>query len=391
MDRIYLDHTATTPLDTEVFDAMKPFFFEKYGNASSIHSFGREARAALDESRDKIARAIGASAGEIFFVSSGTEADNFAIKGVAWKMRELGKNQIITSKVEHHAVLEPCEFLSKHGFEITYLNVDEYGMVHPESLQDAITERTGLISIMHANNEVGTINPIVQLANIAQEYGIVFHTDAVQTLGKLPLHFKENSIDLASFSAHKIYGPKGIGAIYIKKGTKLENLMHGGGQERGRRAGTENIPLAVGFAKATELLQKNYTEEANRLSYLNKMMVELLKKKFPFIIFNGHPTDSLSHIINISFDSKQIELDGEALLFNLDMAGVAVTSGSACTSGSIEPSHVLLAMGRDSKTAKATIRFSMGKSTREEQVERVVEVLGEVVNKSFRFHDSSFS
>ncbi len=381
MNRIYLDHTATTPLDPEVFEAMKPFFFEKYGNASSIHSFGREAKATLDESRDVIAKAIGASAGEVFFVSSGTEADNFALKGIASKMREQGKNHIITSKIEHHAILETCEFLSKQGFNITYLNVDPFGKVRYDDLRDAINDTTGLISIMHVNNEIGTINPIKELASLANERGIVFHTDAVQSLGKIPFNVRELGIDLASFSAHKIYGPKGIGAIYIKKGTKIENLLHGGGQERGRRAGTENVPLAVGFAKAVELITRKMESENIRLLLLKQNFISLLKERFPFVIFNGHATDSLPHIVNISFDSKQIEIDGEALLFNLDLAGIAVTSGSACTSGSMEPSHVLLALGRDPQTAKATIRFSMGEGTTSEQIERVVEVLEGVFQK----------
>ncbi|MBI4548029.1 MAG: cysteine desulfurase [Ignavibacteriae bacterium] len=382
MRRVYLDHTATTPLDAQVFEAMKPYFSEKYGNASSIHQFGQEARAALDQSRDTIARLLGAQSGEILFVSGGTEADNFALKGVAWKMREEeGKNHIITSKAEHHAVLETCEFLEHNGFDVTYLNVDEYGMVDPADVRKAITPKTAIISIMHANNEVGTINPIEEIGLIGKEHGVVFHSDAVQSFGKLPLAVDQVKADLLSLSAHKIYGPKGIGALYIRKGTKIERFMHGGGQERGRRAGTENVPLAVGFAKAAELMASMGESEQRRLGQLKVKLHAMIEERFPFVIFNGHPTDALPHILNISFDSEKVEIDGEALLFNLDLAGIAVTSGSACTSGSMEPSHVLLAMGRDEKTARATIRFSMGESTTEEDIEYTVGVLEEVVRK----------
>ncbi len=381
MERIYLDHTATTPLDPQVFEAMRPFFTDKFGNASSIHSFGRDAKAALDISRECIASAIGASAGEVFFVGSGTEADNFAIKGIAASMREHGKQHIITSKVEHHAILEPCNYLAQFGIQTTYLDVDEYGQVSPASLAGAITESTGLVSLMHVNNEVGTINPIGKLASVAHARGIVFHTDAVQSFGKLDFDVKENNVDIASFSAHKLYGPKGIGAMYLKRGTKITNLLHGGGQERGRRAGTENVALAVGFAKAVELAIERREEEQKRLQILKEYIIKLLRERFPFLLFNGHPVQSLPQIINVSFDSEQIEIDGESLLFNLDLAGIAVTSGSACTSGSMEASHVLLAMCRDPEAAKASLRFSMGRTTTKEQLLHVMEVMDEIVKR----------
>jgi cysteine desulfurase len=382
MRKIYLDHTATTPLDPRVFEAMKPYFIEKFGNASSIHRFGREARAALDESRETIAKLLGAHTGEIFFLSGGTEADNSALKGVAWKMRaSRSKNHIITSKAEHHAVLESCKFLQENGFDVTYIDVDGYGMVLPDEIKKAITAKTGLISIMRANNEVGTINPISEIAKIAKEHQVAFHTDAVQSLGKLSFNVDELSVDLAAFSAHKIYGPKGIGALYIRQGTNVERFMHGGGQERGRRAGTENVPLAVGFAKTAELVCHERESENERLQSLKMKLRALLEDQFPFLLFNGHPTNSLPHILNISIDSKKVEIDSEALLFNLDLAGIAVTSGSACTSGSMEPSHVLFAMGRDAKTAKASIRFSMGRSTSEEDIEYAVEELGKIVRR----------
>jgi cysteine desulfurase len=381
MKSIYLDHAATTPLAPEVFEAMQPYFNEKFGNASSIHSFGRVARAALDESRSVIAKTLSVSSSEIFFVSSGTEANNFALKGVAMKLKAEGKTHIITSKAEHHAVLEPCMFLQEFGFDVTFLEVDEYGMVQPNILHNSITEKTGLVSLMYVNNEVGTINPIKEHADIAHERGVIFHTDAVQAFGKININLSELGVDLASFSAHKINGPKGIGAIYIKKGTKIENLLHGGGQERGRRAGTENVPLAVGFAKAVELVLREKESVNRRLSELKLQFQKILGEKFPYLIFNGHPTNSVPNILNVSFDSKQIEIDSESLLFNLDLEGIAVTSGSACTSGSMEPSHVLLAMGRDIQTAKATIRFSFGKNTSKEDLSYVSEKLESIVQK----------
>ena len=381
MRKVYLDHTATTPLDQRVFDVMQPYFLEKFGNASSIHQFGREARAALDESRETIAKLIGAKAGEVFFVSGGTEANNFALKGVAWKMRERSKTHIITSKVEHHAVLETCAFLEQNGFDVTYLDADTSGMVSPDGVIKALKPATGIISIMHANNEVGAINPITEISAIARKHNIIFHTDAVQTFGKLPISVNELGLDLLSISAHKIYGPKGIGVLFVRKGIDIERFMHGGGQERGRRAGTENVPLAVGFAKAAELILAERETEQKRLGELKMKLRSMIEEKFLFVLFNGHKTVSLPHILNISFDSTKIDIDGEALLFNLDLAGIAVTSGSACTSGSMEPSHVLLAMGRDAKTSKATIRFSMGKGTTPEELEYVVTTLEEIVKR----------
>src|ERR1041385_7619227 len=378
MRKIYLDHTATTPLDPAVFDAMKPYFLDKFGNASSIHTYGQEAKAALDESREKIANLIGGSAGEIIFVGGGTESDNFALKGTAWEAQKVRKNHIITSKVEHHAILDTCEFLEEHGFKISYIDVDQFGMVDPDDIKKNITSETCLISIIHANNEIGTINPIADIEQIANEHEITFHSDSVQSFGKLPVNVNELGIDMLSLSAHKIYGPKGIGAIYIRKGMKIEKFIHGGGQERGRREGTENVPLAVGFAKAAELVNESREKDQKRLGDLKIKFRKMLEERFPSILFNGHPTESLSHILNISFDSEKIVIDGESLLFKLDLAGVAVTSGSACTSGNMEPSHVLMAMGRSPKTARATIRFSMGKSTTSDDIDNTIGVLEEV-------------
>lgn len=381
MRKVYLDHTATTPLDARVFDAMKPYFLEKFGNASSVHQFGQEARAALDESRSTIAQMIGAKEGEVFFTGSGTEADNFALKGIAWALRKRGKTHIITSKVEHHAILESCEFLEREGFSVTYLDVDEYGMVDPEDVRRFITTDTGLVSIMHANNEVGTINPIAKIAQVAKAHGVIVHSDGVQTFGKLPIDVNELGIDLLSMSAHKIYGPKGIGALYIRKGLEIEQLMHGGGQERGRRAGTEAVPLAVGFATAARLMEESMGIEWKRLGSLKKRLRSMLEERFSFLIFNGHPTHALSHILNVSFDSSKVDIESDVLLLNMDLAGVAVTSGSACTSGSMKPSHVLLAMGRDERTTQATIRFSMGRSTTEEDIDYTVEALEKIVER----------
>lgn len=381
MRRIYLDHTATTPLDPRVFEAMKPYFLEKFGNASSIHQFGQEARAALDESRATIAGVLGAKEGEVFFTGSGTEADNFALKGVARTMRAKGKTHIITNKAEHHAVLETCEFLEREGFSVTYLDVDEYGMVHPDAVRQAITRHTGLISVMHANNEVGTLNPIADIAEIAKHHNILFHTDAVQTFCKVPIDVHTLGVDLLSLSAHKVYGPKGVGALYIRKGVTIEKFLHGGGQERGLRASTEAVPLAVGFATAVRLLGGEMEREQKRMTALNALLRSLLSEKFSFIVFNGHPSSALAHIVNISFDASKVDIEGDVLLLNLDLAGVAVTSGSACTSGSTKPSHVLLAMGRDEKTAQATLRFSMGKGTTADDIHVAVDVLGKVVER----------
>jgi cysteine desulfurase len=382
MRNVYLDHTATTPLDPAVFDAMKPYFTEKFGNASSIHSYGQVARAALDESRDRIAGIIGARSSELTFVGSGTEADNFALKGVARSVRaSSAKNHIITSAIEHHAVLETCRYLEQQGFEVTYLQPDAFGMIDPGDVRKAIASNTGLISVMHANNEIGTVNSIKEIGQIAREHGIVFHSDAVQTFGKMPIAVDELTVDLLSISAHKIYGPKGIGGLYIRKGVMLESVIHGGGQERGRRAGTENVPLAVGFAEAAARVNQVHREEWTRMGALREILRHRVEAHFPSVLFNGHPTRSLPHILNISFDSSRTRIDGEALLFNLDLNGIATTSGSACSSGSIEPSHVLLAIGRDRKTARASIRFSMGRSTTEEDIEYTVDVMRRVVGK----------
>lgn len=381
MRRIYLDHTATTPLDERVLEAMRPYFSDMFGNASSIHSFGREAKSALEKARETIANAIGAQSGEVFFTSGGTESDNFAIRGVALAARKRGKTHIITSAAEHHAVLEPCEKLKAEGFDLTVLSVDSNGLVTPEHVRDAVTERTCLISIMHANNEVGTIYPIKEIASVAHERGVLLHTDAVQTLGKIPVDVRELGVDMMTLSAHKLYGPKGIGALYVKKGTEIEPLLYGGGQERGKRPGTENVPLAVGFARAVALALAEMSTEMPRLASLRRHLESRIREEFPAAIINGHPSDHLPHILNISFDSRKLNIDGDVLVLNMDLHGVAVTSGSACTSGSMQPSHVLLAMGRDVKTAKATLRFAFGRCNTQEDVDAAVERLHAVIRQ----------
>jgi cysteine desulfurase len=367
-----------------VFEAMRPYFSGTFGNASSAHSFGREAKMALEKSRETIAKAIGAQSGEIFFTSGGTESDNFAVRGVALAGMKRGKNHIVTAAAEHHAVLEPCEMLKEQGFEVTILPVDEYGHIALEQVREVINDKTCLVSIMHANNEVGTINQLKEISAVAHERGVVVHTDAVQSLGKIPVDVNELGVDLMTLSAHKLYGPKGIGALYVKRGTELEPMLHGGGQERGKRPGTENVPLAVGFAKAVELSVAEMNDEMPRLEALRDNLQSEIRNRFPSAIVNGHPTYHLPHILNISFDSRKIELEGEMLVMSMDLQGIAVSSGSACTSGSTQPSHVLLAMGRDVKTAKATLRFAFGKCNTDEDVDYVVESLHQIVEQMIR-------
>ncbi|HCV44320.1 MAG TPA: cysteine desulfurase NifS [Bacteroidetes bacterium] len=375
MKRIYLDHTATTPLDPRVLAAMTPYFSSTFGNASSVHWFGQQAKIALERARAAIAQAIGAQPGEVFFTSGGTESDNFAIKGVAYAAKKKGKNHLITSKAEHHAVLEPCEHLTENGFVLDSLSVDGKGLVAPEHVKNAINDSTCLVSTMHANNEVGSISPLQEVSRIARERGVPVHTDAVQSLGKIPVNVDELGVDLMTISAHKLYGPKGIGALYIRRGTGIEPLLQGGGQERGKRPGTENVPLAVGFAKAVELAVGEMKEESKRLASLRDALEMRIRDECPKVIINGHPTNRLPHILNISFDSTKISLEGDVLLMNMDLRGIAVSSGSACTSGSVQPSHVLLAMGRDEKTAKASLRFAFGRSNVPEDVDFVAQNL----------------
>ncbi len=376
MRRIYLDYAATTPTHPEVVEAMLAYLSDVFGNPSSIHSFGQEAKAVVEESRDKIAALVGARSEEIVFTSGGTEADNFAIKGIAYANEGKG-NHIITTTIEHHAVMETCKFLQKRGFEVTYLPVDSYGLVDPQDVKKAITDKTILISVMHANNEIGTIEPIAEIAKIVREESIYFHTDAVQAVGHIPVKVDELGIDLLAMSAHKLCGPKGVGALYIRKGTKLIPFMHGGEQERRRRAGTENVPAIVGFGKAAEIAQGEIETEAKRLIHLRDKLIKGLVEQIEHIRLNGHPTKRLPNNVNVSIEF----VEGESMLLNLDLEGIAASTGSACSSSSLEPSYVLLAMGLSHELAHGSLRFSLGRETTEEDIARVLEVLPRISTK----------
>ena len=376
MKRIYLDYAATTPTHPEVVKAMLPYFTDAFGNPSSIHSLGQETKAAIEEARDKVARLIGARSEEIVFTSGGTEADNFAVKGVAYANRQRG-NHIITTSIEHHAVLEPCKFLEGQGFEVTYLPIDKYGLVDPEDVRKAITDKTILISVMHANNEIGTIEPIPEIAKIAQRQEIYFHTDAVQTIGHIPVNVDALGVDLLSISAHKIYGPKGIGALYIRKGTRIVPFMHGGEQERGRRASTENVPAIVGFGEAVEIAESEMKDEMERLTSLRDELIRGLFERMEGIYLNGHPSQRLPSNVNISVEF----VEGESMAISLDLDGIAASTGSACASNAIEASHVLLALGLPAWLCHGSLRLSLGRETTREDMERVLEVLPRIVSR----------
>ncbi|MBC8014975.1 MAG: cysteine desulfurase NifS [Sporomusaceae bacterium] len=376
MKKVYFDHSATTPVDREVADLMMEYMTEKFGNPGSIHFFGREANKAVNEARENVAALIGASGKEVFFTSGGTESDNLAIKGVALANRKKG-NHIITTAIEHHAVLHACESLEKQGFTVTYLPVDENAMVRIEDVKNAITDKTILISVMFANNEVGTIQPIKEIGQLAREKGIYFHTDAVQAVGNYPIDVNEYNIDLLSSSAHKFYGPKGVGVIYIRKGVKIESLQHGGSQERKIRAGTENVPGIVGLGKAALKAKLEMEERITHVQGLRDKLIKGIQEKITDIKFNGHPDMRLPGNVNFSF----FYIEGESLLLNLDMKGIAASSGSACTSGSLDPSHVLLAMGMTHETAHGSLRLSLGRSNTEADVEYCLEVLPQIVEK----------
>ena len=376
MRRIYLDHAATTPTHPEVVKTMLPFFTDAFGNPSSIHSYGQEAKGAVEEARTKVAELIGARSEEIIFTSGGTEADNFALKGVAYANERKG-DHIITTSIEHHAVMEVCNFLEKRGFGITCLPVDKYGLVDPDDVKRAITAKTILISVMHANNEVGTIEPVEEIGVIAREAGVYFHTDAVQTVGHIPVNVDKLKVDLLSISAHKLYGPKGVGALYVRKGTRSVSLLHGGEQEKRRRAGTENVPAIVGLGKVVELTGQEMGREAERLTYLRDKLIEGLGERIDHVRLNGHPTRRLPNNVNVSFDF----VEGESMLLNLDLEGICASTGSACSSASLEPSHVLLALGFPTEQAHGSLRFTLGRENTEADIERVLEVLPGIVAK----------
>ncbi len=374
--RVYVDNSATTPMHPQVLEEMLPYFTERFGNPSSIHSFGREGKQAMDRARDRVAKSLGAGSGEIYFTGSGTEADNWALKGTAYANRDRG-NHIITSKVEHHAVLHACKYLERYGFDVTYLDVDEYGMVNPEDLKKAIKDSTILISIMFANNEIGTIQPVEEIGKIAKGKGIYFHTDAVQAMGNIAIDVERLNIDLLSISAHKIRGPKGVGALYIKKGVKIDNLVHGGAQERKKRSGTENIASVVGLGRAAQLASDNLEGHVRKMTLLRDRLIDGIRERIEHVRLNGHPTQRLPNNINFSFDF----IEGEALLLSLDMVGIAASSGSACTSGSLDPSHVLLATGLCHETAHGSLRISLGDINTGEDIDYILEQLPPIVER----------
>jgi cysteine desulfurase len=374
--RIYLDHSATTPVDPQVVETMLPFFTQRFGNPSSAHWFGQQAKVALEDARRQVAALIGAEPGEIVFTSGGTEADNWAIKGAAYFF-EGKKKHIITSLVEHHAVLHACHYLQKKGFDVTYLPVDQSGMVTPERVAQALRDDTCLVTIMHANNEIGTINPIREIGQIVRERGVLFHTDAVQTVGKLPINVHAMNIDLLSLSGHKFYGPKGIGALCIRRGLQIEKFIHGGSQERDRRAGTENLSGVVGLGKAAEISRNRMADDEGKLGQLSHEFYTKVTQHIPNVHLNGHKTERLPGILNLSFD----DCASDSLLQNLDLKGIAVSGGSACTSGMAEPSHVLSALGLPMNLAISAVRFSLGRGNTAEEMEYTVETLKEIVGR----------
>ncbi len=376
--KLYLDNAATTRVKKEVIDEMQKYFDEMYGNPSSqLYELGRRSREAIDNARKIVADFINADEKEIYFTAGGSESDNWALKGVAFANFNKGKNHIITTKIEHHAILHTCEYLEKFGVKTTYLDVDKYGMIDLDRLKEAITPETMLISVMFANNEIGTIQPIEQIGEIAKEHGVLFHVDAVQAMGAVKIDVKKQHIDLLSMSAHKLGGPKGIGGMFIRKGVKIDNFVHGGGQERGKRAGTEGVQNIVGFGKAVELAKKDFDAHVEKLTALRNKFIEGIKNNIPDVILNGHPTMRLPN--NINFSYKYVE--GESILLLLDMEGISASSGSACTSGSLDPSHVLLATGLDHGTAHGSIRFTISEEITEEDIDFVVQTMKGIIDK----------
>jgi cysteine desulfurase len=373
---IYMDHSATTYTRKEVLEAMIPYFTEHFGNPSSIYGIARDSKNAIDAARVKTAKALGADPDEIYFTSGGSESDNWAIKGVALANRKRG-NHIITTQIEHHAVLHTCQYLEKEGFDVTYLPVDSYGLVNPVDLEKAITDKTILISVMYANNEIGTIEPIAELGAIARKHKVYFHTDAVQAIGNIPIDVKSQNIDLLSLSAHKFYGPKGVGALYIRKGVRIENLIHGGGQERRRRAGTENLAGIVGLGKAIEMATEDIAGHNAKIQSMRDRLIKGVLEKIPNTRLNGHPEKRLPGNFNVSFEF----IEGESMLLWLDDEGICASTGSACTSGSLEPSHVLLATGLPVEISHGSLRLTLGDANREEDVDFVLEVLPNIVKK----------
>ncbi|WP_315067214.1 cysteine desulfurase NifS [uncultured Clostridium sp.] len=376
MKNVYMDYSATTYVKPEVLEEMLPYFTEKFGNPSSFYGISRETKRSIDKAREQVAEALNCLPDEVYFTGGGSEADNWAIKGIASAHKNKG-NHIITTKIEHHAVLHTCAYLEKNGFDVTYLDVDEEGLINLEDLKNAITDKTILVSIMFANNEIGTIQPIKEIGEICREKNIFFHTDAVQAVGNVPVDVKDMNIDMLSLAGHKIYGPKGIGVLYIKKGIKIDNLIHGGAQERNRRAGTENIAAIVGLGKAMELAHNNLEEHMKKLTLLRDKLIDGLLK-IPYTRLNGPKGDKrLPGNVNVCFRF----IEGESILLSLDFKGVCASSGSACTSGSLDPSHVLLAIGLPHEIAHGSLRLTMGEGSTEEDVDYVLEVVPPIIER----------
>ena len=369
-----MDNAATTAVSPIVLEKMLPYFTEIYGNASSIHGTGRDARKALEDARRRVAAVLNCKPNELYFTSGGSESDNWAIKGVAFANRKRG-NHIITSSIEHHAVLHTCQWLEKQGFTVTYLPVDEFGRVNVKDVEDAITDQTILISVMAANNEIGTLQPIKEIAKVAKQHKVYFHTDAVQAVGAIPIDVQDIGCDMLSLSGHKFHGPKGVGALYIRQGTRIDTFMHGGAQERGKRATTENIPGIIGLAAAIELATEKLEQKSARISSLRDQLIDHLTA-LPYVRLNGHRTERLPNNVNISVRF----VEGESLLLRLDLAGIAASSGSACTSGSLDPSHVLLAIGLPHEIAHGSLRLSLSDTTRQEDIDYVLSVLPGIID-----------
>ena len=388
MEKIYLDYNSTTPMDEAVVETMRKVMAEDYGNPSSFHGFGVKAKAAMDEARGKIAAVLGAESSEIYFTSGGTEADNLALKGAAYARQKKGKH-IIISKIEHHAVLESAHFLEKNGYEVTYLDCDRDGVVSIDQLRRVIKPETTIVSVIMANNETGVIQPIREMAAVCREASVLFHTDAVQAVGKIPVNVKDLGVDMLSLSAHKFYGPRGIGALYIRQGVRITPLFHGGGHERRKRAGTENVPAIVGMAKAIEIAADKLDSEHARMSELGDYLIEQVQSKVPEVYLNGSRDNRVPSTVNLSFKG----VEGESIILSLDLKGIAVSSGSACTSGTLEASHVLAAMGIDTLLAQGSIRFSLGRHTTREQLDYTVSVLPEIIERlrsmSAAYHKTS--
>ncbi len=373
---IYLDNAATTAVKPEVFEAMKPYFLENYSNPNSVYTFAQQGKKALDEAREAIAALIGAKANEIYFTGGGSESDNWAVKGIAEASASKGKH-MITTKIEHHALLHTCEYLEKKGCEVTYLDVDEYGMVRLDELEQAIRPDTVLISIMFANNEIGTVEPVREIGAIAKKHGIPFHTDAVQAFGHLPVNVDEMNIDMLSASAHKFHGPKGVGFLYIRNGVKPATLIHGGAQERARRAGTSNVPGIVGMAEAARLAVRDMEENSRKISEIRNHLIKRVLNEIPFSRLNGHREQRLANNVNFCFRF----IEGESLLIMLDQKGICASSGSACTSGSLDPSHVLLAIGLPHEIAHGSLRLSLSEKNTMEEADYVADCLKTIVER----------